>query len=78
MKFISLIIALLIVGFLVKKQLDSSSSSTESQDIINNENILAPKVPTAPKDVRKFEKDINEFMLDADKRAKEVEESLNH
>jgi len=78
MKLISLLIALLIVGFLVKKQLDSSSSNTEYDNLISTENITVPKVPSAPKDVQKFEKDINEFMLDAsEQRAKEVAESLN-
>jgi len=79
MKFISLLIALLIVGLLVKKQMDSSSSSSEYDDITGNEIINVPKAPTAPKDVQKFEKDINEFMLNAaDQRAKKVEESLNN
>jgi len=79
MKFISLLIALLIIGFLVKKQLDSSSSNPEYEAMINNENLTARKVPTAPKDVQKFEKDINEFMLNAaDQRKKEMEESLNN
>ncbi|MFT6266782.1 MAG: hypothetical protein ACJAWS_002946 [Oleiphilaceae bacterium] len=79
MKFISLLIALLIIGFLVKKQLDPSSSNTEYEDMISNESIAVPKVPTVPKEVQKFEKDINQFMLDAaDQRAKGVEESLNN
>jgi len=79
MKFISLLIALLIIGFLVKKQLDSSSSNTEYEEIIGNKTITVPKVPTAPKDVQKFEKDINKFMLEAtDQREKEMEESLNN
>lgn len=79
MKFISLLIALLIIGFLVKKQLDSSSSNTEYEAIISHENITVPKVPTAPKDVQKFEQDINKFMLDAaDQRAQALEASLNN
>jgi len=79
MKLISLLIALLIIGFLVQKQLDSSSSSTEYEDIMSHENITVPKVPSAPKEVQKFEKDINNFMLDtADQRTKEIEESLNN
>ena len=79
MRVISLLIALLVIGFLVKKQLDSNSLSTEYEDIISNENITVPKVPTAPKDVQKFEKDMNEFILNAaDQRAKEVEKALNN
>ena len=79
MRIISLLIALLIIGFLVKKQLDSNSSTTEYEDIISNENITVPKVPTAPNDVQKFEKDMNEFILNAaDQRAKEVENALNN
>jgi len=77
MRLISLLIAFLIIGFLVNKQLNSSSSSTEYDGIINNENITTPP-PTSPKDVKKFEKEINDFMLDAaDQRAKEIEETLN-
>ncbi len=79
MRIISLLIALLIIGFLVNKQLDSNSSSREYEDIISNENITVPKVPTAPNGIQKFEKDMNEFMLNAaDQRAKELEKSLNN
>lgn len=79
MKLISLLIALVIVGFLVKTQLDSSSSNAEYDEITNNTNIEVPKVPTAPKDVQKFEKDMNQFMDDAaDKRAKEIDESVDY
>jgi hypothetical protein len=41
--------------------------------------LLVPEVPTAPKNIQKFEEDINEFMSDAaDQRKREVEESLNY
>lgn len=73
MKLISLLIALLIIGLLIKGQLNSSS--TAQQDIINDGNIAAPKIPTAPQDVKKFEQDINAFMLDtADQRAKQIDQ----
>ncbi|MFT7184904.1 MAG: hypothetical protein ACI84K_000271 [Pseudohongiellaceae bacterium] len=79
MKFISLLLALLIVGFLVKKQLNSSAPSSEINDIVNEVDLLVPEVPTAPKNIQKFEEDINEFMSDAaDQRKREVEESLNY
>ena len=79
MRLVSLLIALLIIGLLVKKQIDSNSSNTKYDDILSNENITTPTVPSASKDVQKFEKDINKLMLDAEEqRAKEVEGSLNN
>jgi hypothetical protein len=79
MKFISLLIALVIIGVLVKTQLNSNSSNAVPEDLRGNEDVSVPKVPTAPKDVPKFEQDINEFIDNsADKRAKEMDESLNN
>ena len=78
MKLISLLIALLIIGFLVNKQLNSSSSLKEHDDISDNKNISTPKVPTSPKDVKKFEKEMNDFMQDAAaQKAKRMEDALN-
>ncbi|MGK0500210.1 MAG: hypothetical protein ACJAYG_001857 [Oceanicoccus sp.] len=76
MKFISLLIALLIVGLLVKKQLESGSYRAEYEDIISNENITAPRIPMAPEDIQNFEKDINKFMLDSAKQRKKAAEAL--
>ncbi|MCK5354687.1 MAG: hypothetical protein KAJ63_06180 [Methyloprofundus sp.] len=77
MKLISLLIALLLTGLLVKQQLDSSSSNTEVEEVVNSEGITTPKIPTSSKDIRKFEDDMNNFMQDtADKRAEKLEESL--
>lgn len=79
MKFISLLIALLIVGFLIKKQLNPSPTNAELKDAFSSENVTIPNVPTHPNDVQKFEHDINEFMLDsADGRASEINKSLNN
>ena len=77
MKLISLLIALLLTGLLVKQQLDSSSSNTEIEEAVSSEGITAPKIPTSSKDIQKFEDDMNKFMQDtADKRAEKLEESL--
>ena len=77
MKFISLIITILIIGFIVKKQMNSS---TVTKDAINNGNdFTTPKIPTAPEDVQKFREDINELMQNTkDKRDEEINKQLNN
>ena len=76
MKFISLIITILIIGFIVKKQLNSN---IVNKDAINQNNIGVPKVPTAPEDVHKFKEDINKFMENTeDKRDEEIDKLLNN
>ena len=78
MKLISLLISLLLVGFLVMQQLNSSSSVDKSIGGLDTESVDIPKVPTSLQGVSKFEKDINSYIQDnADKRAQELEASLN-
>jgi hypothetical protein len=78
MKLILLLIALLIVGLLVNKQLNSSSPNTRYGDVADSEDVIVPKIPVVPEDVPKFEKEMKDFIMDsADKRAKKIEESLN-
>ena len=75
MRLISLLVGLLLVGLLVMKQLNSSSSVNESIDSVN---FKVPKVPTSTQGISEFEGDINKFIQDnADKRAQELENSLN-
>ena len=74
MRLISLLLALLLIGFLVIKQLDSSSSNNKIEEVLKSEDINAPKVPSSPKDLREFDEDINKFIQDnADKRAEELD-----
>ena len=79
MKLISLLIALLLIGLLVNKQLNSSSSQKQLEELTDIEDVDVPKVPSSPEDINKFEDEINEFVLDsADKRAKKFEENLGN
>ncbi len=78
MKLISLLIAVVIVGFLLKNQLTSNSSSAEHERISEGGSVEVPDVPSAPEEVQNFEKDINTFILDnPGQRMKEAEESLD-
>lgn len=77
MRLIFLLLALLIIGMLIynqlgkKEVLDPNAISTESK-------VEAPKIPTSPKDLQKFKKDMNQYMKDvSENRAKEMEEALN-
>lgn len=74
MKMISLLLALLIVGYLVLQQINKPA--TESSTAGNSPTELAPpKVPQRTQDVPKFEQDINQFMDDAKaKRDKDLEQ----
>lgn len=77
MKLISLLVAVVIVGLLLKNQITSSSSDPERAN--DAEKITVPDVPRAPEEVQNFEKDINTFILDnPGQRMKEAEESLGH
>jgi len=77
MRIISLLITLLIIGFLINQQMSSKSSSQRSiDDFFDAQGISAPKTPTSPEEVKIFEKEINKFMQDsALERAKELEDA---
>ena len=77
MRLILLLIALTIVGLLVKQQLTSSSSNDKYENVISDENLSTPKVPSSPQDINKFENDMNDFLQDAAKnRAREDENNF--
>jgi hypothetical protein len=76
MKFISLLIALIIIGLLVKQQLEPSPSNQELEIIVNEEALNVPQVPNKPEGIEQFEKDINKFMIEG--AIKKEEESLNY
>ncbi len=79
MKMISMLLALLLVGYLAQQQLASTSANSALQDTLSKEGISVPKVPTSLNDVKRFEVDMNKLMQDAaDKKAKLIDESLNH
>lgn len=76
MKFISLLIASLIVGFLLYQQLGPSKNlempNTPTPDITK------PKIPTAPKEVQKFKQDMNQYMDElSDKRKQQIDDVIN-
>ncbi len=68
MKFISLIITVIVIGLIAKQQL---TSNKDPKVTTSNDEVSIPKVPTAPEDVKKFEKDMNAFMLNANKQRNE-------
>lgn len=76
MKIISLLAGLTIIGFIVAKQLDGSSPSAEAGGAAGSQASGTPRVPTAPADVKSFEKDMNDFIQDTSKRrAEELEDA---
>jgi len=69
MRLILVLIALLVVGLLVKHQLtDQPAPVTEIPAIDAPQ---PPAVPTRPQDVPGFDKDMNQFMDDAEARQKQ-------
>jgi hypothetical protein len=75
MKLLSLLTALLLIGLLLKGQLQPA---TEQNTASTTNSRAVPKVPSAPNHVQGFEQDINQFMQDsAAQRASEIEQSLN-
>ena len=71
MKIISILIGLVLVALFVMKQLNSGSSRNNIEEVIDKENINTPKIPTSPKDIQKFEKDINKYIQDATEKKNE-------
>lgn len=71
MKIISILIGLVLVALFVMKQLNSGSSRNNIEEVIDKENINTPKVPTSPKDIQKFEKDINKYIQDTTEKKNE-------
>jgi len=77
MKFVSILLALLLITFLVVKKINSGTSDERINEVIENKNIEAPRVPTSPKDIPKFEEDINNFIQDnAKERARKLESKI--
>ena len=68
---LSILIGLVLVALFVMKQLNSGSSRNNIEEVIDKENINTPKVPTSPKDIQKFEKDINKYIQDTTEKKNE-------
>ncbi|NVK39874.1 MAG: hypothetical protein HWE39_01410 [Oceanospirillaceae bacterium] len=77
MRLIVLIVALLLVGLLVHRQLNVGTSNqveTKLDEMDIKTGVDTPSVPTRPQDVKKFGQDMNEFI---NKAASERAEKLN-
>lgn len=72
MKILSLLIALLIMGWLLYGQLVLMSPTPEAVSDDNND---APRLPTTPQQLQTFDNEINQFVTDsAAERARQIEE----
>ena len=76
MKLISLMIGLIIVAYLVNKQMTSELSNTERNKKHDKQDNVLPKIPTTPKEVEGFETDMNKLIHDlSSERNKELEKA---
>jgi hypothetical protein len=75
MRLILLLVVVLIAGLIVVRQLgESNSSKTEGATAVESTN--APQVPTNVRDVKQFDTQMNDFVMDnAAKRNREIEEA---
>ncbi len=83
MRLLGLVITLLLIGYLITVQLQSTSGSAAYEDTLRAESELGvdspPRVPTSPEDVPAFKEDFNNYInQQTEKRAQEIEESLDN
>ena len=81
MRMISMLLALLIIGLLVYKQLggDAGKQAGATAQPAGVEAPAVPQVPTKPEDVKKFATQMNQFVEDeAKKRNSEIEAAEGH
>ncbi len=77
MKLIFLLIALLLIGFLFSKYLSANNQTDRANEVLSGESIDTIQVPSTPKDLKKFEQDLNSLIQDqAAERNKELEDQL--
>jgi len=75
MRLVALLIAVLVVGMLVYKQLGQSPTSS-SVPSATGESSEVPRVPTTVQEIKPFETEINDFMQDeAARRAQMIEDA---
>ena len=67
MKLISMLLALLIIGYLILQQIDKPAA-TDAVEQTSKDSLEPPKVPTRQQDVQKFDQDINKFMDESKER----------
>ena len=77
MKLISLLLGLVIVAYLINKQMTSSLSNNRTNAELDKQDVTLPKTPTTPEEVKDFEKDVNKLIQDlSTERNKELQKSL--
>ena len=75
MRLISMLIALLIIGFLVYKQVGKISNKKVESAAVEVESAEAPKMPTNMNEVKQFEVQINNYVKEeAAQRARKLDE----
>jgi uncharacterized membrane protein YraQ (UPF0718 family) len=80
MRLVLLLITALIIGFLLEKQLNTSSSGSNTETYSGiPENGAVPNAPKSQKEIKNLREDLNNLVLDnADKRNEHIEQSLNN
>lgn len=74
MRIIVILVALLIVGFLISRQVGTRPSGKVDKSV-ENVAVEVPKIPVKPQDVRAFGQQMNTFLKDkASERAKTIEQ----
>ncbi len=75
MRLISLLLAMLVILFVLYKQLGGSSES-RVEHAPSGDSVGVPQVPTRPQDVPAFKDRMDDFMQDAaEERARKIEEA---
>lgn len=75
MRLIGMLLALLLVAYLVNKQLGSGEADPPAQDIIEGTSPDAPKIPTNSADVEQYGEDMQKYLDDqVKKRAEAIRE----
>jgi hypothetical protein len=70
MRIVMLLVVLAIMGMTLVQWLGHKPSPTVVASE-TGDHAVAPSVPTRPEDLKKFEKDINQFMQDAARKRQE-------
>jgi uncharacterized membrane protein YraQ (UPF0718 family) len=80
MRLVLLLITALIIGFLLEKQLNTSSSDSNTETYSGiPENGAVPNAPKSREDIQNLRKDLNNLMQNTtDKRNDSIEQSLNN
>lgn len=75
MRLVLLLITAVIIGFLLEKQLNTSSSNSNTEGYSGiPENGAVPNAPKSREDIQNLRKDLNKLMQNAaDKRAESTE-----